>query len=385
MTWVARLLRHLHRVFDKGPQPTLAFRVGADGSDLVWEVTEDEFRTTITGGTAANLALDLHVHTVASLAAAIAAAPGYTIHYTNAEVADLAAIALIEGSASVNASNGDHVRAFTNPLWAYLKAAGYQIRDAQAQVGEMLAQLVVTQADGEWADLWGRHYLVPRVTGEADGTYTRRIIQETLRPKVNQIALEQILSEVLGSTVTVREPWKERFIPGRSQLSGPHRLQNGDFYIYNTLEVQFSGERAVVASVAMRAKAAGVLLWYHQFVELTPVAGPAAAALAAEIQELLQMLIVAGAIGPRSYASGGTVYDEWGGAYSNVSTFSATRLYTILGVGTGSANLPLHAGADWLPDFLGGLGYTAGSAQIDVDEEFFEPLDAVLIEVAQVA
>lgn len=382
-TGVAKLLSYLNRVFDKTPDSALAFRLNADGTSLVWTVTETEFTTTVTGGTAQPLTLPLSGYTIATLAAYLAAQPGYTVLSLNSEVSGRSARTLVPGTNTQQASNGDHLYAFRSPLWSYLAASTEQLNDAHTQIWEMLAQLIVTEADGEWADHWGTYYKVARRTGEADADYTARIIYETLRPKSNALAMETVLEDAGLQQVDVREPWKERFIPSRSRLSGPHRIQNADFYWYNVLEVCYVGDDALARELAEMSKPAGTRMWYCADLIDTPLSANAVDALAAFREKFESSVIVTGAIGPRSYNSGGTVYDEWGNPYSGVTEFTETRLYTVNTRGTAGATIPLHAGAVWLIPFLEGLGYLAGDTELAVTEHFYEPLDSVGTSFAQ--
>lgn len=382
MTWIDRLLRHLHRVFDQTPGAVLAFRIAADGDGLVWAVTEDVFSTEATGGTGANLSLALAEHTIGSLVDAIASSAGYSIVYSNADVLDISAKALIAGTGDVATSNGDHVTSFSNPLWSFLGAWGVHLRDAKAQVEQMLRQMVSTQAEGEWADHWGGYYRVPRNAGEADAIYTARMIAEILQPKANHLALEAILEPSAGAPVTVREPWKERFRLDSSRLDGLHHIQDGEFYNLNVLEIVSTSERSTLAPLAERNKAAGTRLWYRRIVEFDT--GPADVLLALfEAGAYPQMLIDMGAIGPRSYYGGGTVYDLLGVAYTGRATYYPGHLYIILAVGTGLETIPAVAGGEWEIADLDSLGYVSGVTVLDVEEQFYAPVDAVGFEHTQ--
>lgn len=381
MTWVDRLLGHLHRVFNREPGAALAFRVNADGTGLTWTVTDELFTTVVTGGVLAqDLSLSLDGKTIGELAQEIAAQPGYTTLSVNADVADLAAKALIEASNTAESSNGDHVYAYTSLLWAFLRAFGYELRDAKTQIGEMLTQMVTPDAEGEWADHWGTYYKVPRLTNETDAVYAARIIAEVLRPKSNAIALENMLSEAVGEDVTVREPWKELFIVGQSAPSGADKIHDGFFFAYCTLELRSQAGRSLLRDIATRNKAAGIKLWFRRD---TVMELDSTGSLVGMFADQYELPLDSGSVPAQSYNNGNPVYDEWGNQYIQ-TTYSATPLYVVLAAGTpGADTIPIHAGAHWLISFLQGLGYMAGDTELAVEQKFLEPPDSIQMQVVQ--
>lgn len=281
-----RILRHLHRVFDKQPGTETALVVTSDAPELVWTIAGHQLTLTPTAHTligfddagvdwsdagvdwgtsdwyAGSLVIDLTQYTIGGLAAHIGAQPGYSVDYT--AHAAISARALVDGTASSLESNGSHLRIATRALWALAGAYASELDAAEAQIAEALVQLILPQAEGEWADLWGSYYGVARLDGEADGPYTLRILREVLRPRLNRYALENILEEDTGAPATIFEPWLQLFRLDDidSTLSGSHKLHDGRYWAYATIDVHSPVSLDQTRPLIARNKAAGVLDYY---------------------------------------------------------------------------------------------------------------------------
>ena len=151
------LLGHLHGVFDPDPAPVLALRVRhADGA--TWAVAGDTL--TLHGGDTPSV-WDLNDYSLATLATALTAA-GFEVVYLNPAVSHLSALTLLEGAGDQGNSNGDHLSIFTAPLAVLLAALGQALGEGRAAIAAALAQLILPQATGEWADLFGEIFGIPR-------------------------------------------------------------------------------------------------------------------------------------------------------------------------------------------------------------------------------
>lgn len=205
MQLTKRLLSFFHRVFNKDPKPFLAFRLNCDGIGLTWSVSNARLTTTPVGGTAASLDLDLTQYTLAELVNFLAAQTGYTVPYSDtSQFSLLGARVLMDGSGNVNASNGDHLYAYTSVLWAYIEANAAELQAAETQIKNMLLQMSTTTAEDIWLDELGSYYAVPRIQGEVDSVYGPRIIASVLRPLGNNVAIEaalRVINEGLPATV----------------------------------------------------------------------------------------------------------------------------------------------------------------------------------------
>ncbi len=140
---------------------------------------------------------------MAGAAQFIAAQTGWTIASSNADIAGSSALVLFDQSGSSDVSNGDHVLAYTNPLWAILKTFEFELRLAKAQIPNMLAQMETTTAQGEWLDFLANYYDQTRQSGEGDPVFAPRVIAEVLRPRGNNISIAKAVTAQIGQPVQV--------------------------------------------------------------------------------------------------------------------------------------------------------------------------------------
>lgn len=259
------LIPHLHRIFDLYPDPVLVLRVRADPDDLAWSVVGDTLTLTPAGGDP--VVFDLSVMTLSELADAIQGA-GFTLAYESEDHGHVLAAALVDGSGTAFASNGDHLTLTTNPVLFVLDALGVLLAAAHDDLLLALAEMAPLNADGEWADLWGHHLGTQRRDGEADADYTQRIFFEILRPRNNRFALEVTLTEIAEVPVSIFEPWTRvlhgsGYAPGLSQ----DRLRDAWYWTHGIIEVS-GADRALVQAMADKHRSAGVQVRYRQPVHL---------------------------------------------------------------------------------------------------------------------
>lgn len=258
MTVLQRLLKYPHAaVFDKRPGSALAFRLQhPDGA--TWSIA-DGVMVASTGGNQFTYALS--GRTVASLCAALTG-DGFQISGTSSAMSALTALVLIEGEGGYAVSNGDQVHGFTSLLWVILSAYAGEVSEAGVQVGQALRQMVMTQSEGVWLDLWGALYSVPRNPGEIDAQYAERIPKEAFRVRVNKYGIEQAIFDATGFDVRLEEPWREIFKLDDSLLSGPHKIYDGENVGYHLIRPEARGyvDWASVLRVIDRNRAAGVLV-----------------------------------------------------------------------------------------------------------------------------
>ena len=269
-----RLLKYPHRaVFDPSPQSELALRVrnpegltwhvagdvlrlitgqslNWDGSQTFdggydWGLTQREYR--LVGKTVGQLADELRAH-------------GHDLVYENPALSSRGAQVLISGSGDQDATNGDHLNAYTSLMWGVLGSYAIEVDEAGYQVGQALRQMVMTQSEGLWLDVWAALYGVPRRQDETDADLHARIPQEVFRIRVNGLAIEQAVTDVAGQRVTVDEPWKRMFHLSESALSGVDHLHDGEYYTYHVIQpVGVPGtDWSKVIPVLERNKAAGI-------------------------------------------------------------------------------------------------------------------------------
>lgn len=256
-TTLQRLLKHPHAaVFDKDPLAELVLRVSHAGGSS-WVVAAGVL-TVVAGGE--EFTYQLAGYTVSTLANAMQA-DGLSVTRVNSQYGHLSALALVEGASDQWLSNGDHLRVFTSLLWALLQGYSREVDAAQEQIRQALLQMVIATAEGEWLDLWGTLYGVPRMTGESDAALRLRIPREAFRLRSNPRAIEAAIKELTGKDVVILEPWRDVFTLDQSVLSGPDKMQDGErvgpFLIqpYSGVPIDWSD----VLPIIERNRPAGVL------------------------------------------------------------------------------------------------------------------------------
>lgn len=257
-TALQRLLKYPHAaVFDKAPGADLALRIRhPDGAK--WLVADEVM--TVTAGALERI-YPLAGRTFGSLAAALQD-DGFEVPTLSTQWMTRSALAAVEGSGDQAASNGDHIYAFTSLLWAVLSGYAGETREAGLQVVQALRQMVLTDAEGEWLDLWGKLYNEPRRSGEVDADYAPRIPKEAFRIRVNALAIEQAIKDHTGKDVAIEEPWGSMFRLDESALSGSHRFYNGEYVGFHLIR-PVSRESIAwddVLAVIERNRAAGVIV-----------------------------------------------------------------------------------------------------------------------------
>lgn len=257
-TTLQRLLKHPHAaVFDKSPVPELALRL-RHANNVQWGIAEGLLTATV-GAVVSTY--DLRTLTVAQLADDLQG-DGFEVLSLSQSMSGLSAMVLVEGSGAQLESNGDRIEGFTSLLWALLSSFTGELRDAKTQIGYALDQMVITQAEGEWLDLWGALYAEPRRVDESDADYAPRVPREAFRERVNALAIEKAILDATGEDVRIREPWKYTFILDESTLSGPHRMYDGETIGYHLIQPVATDnvDWAKVLPVVHRNRAAGVLV-----------------------------------------------------------------------------------------------------------------------------
>lgn len=202
MLLTQKLLRLLNSVFDKDARAFTAFRIRHESGRLRWRI-EDRVLTGSVDGVGL-FEVSLAGYTIRTLLEHLATLPGITvISRVSTEQFGLSAGALMDQSGDQASSNGDQVLAFTSLLWAYLEAMAVELREARRQIDEALLQMSAKTAEAEWLDEWGGYFGFPRKGGEADAAYSKRIVEEILRPRGNNKAIEIGLRDVFGQDCEV--------------------------------------------------------------------------------------------------------------------------------------------------------------------------------------
>ncbi|MDP3327214.1 hypothetical protein [Parvibaculum sp.] len=207
MRLTKKLLRFLNRVFDTEPSPFLALRLEYAGDGLSWVIQDGVFTATPDGEVVVPLEIALADYTLQSLADFISDQDGYTVAYIDGSPKkNLSALMLLDGSGDLAVTNGGHLYGFESLLYSYFEANAVELALAEQQIAAMPQQMNVNDASGYWLDVLGDYYGVLRssvvvsseVVPEPDWIYGPRIIQEVLRPRSNNIALEMAIKAATG-------------------------------------------------------------------------------------------------------------------------------------------------------------------------------------------
>lgn len=224
MSTLKRLLGSLHEaVFDTSPDKGIAFFVRhPDG--VSWAVSEEKLTATVNGY---SKTYDLSQFTVGQLAGQMTI-DGFQVANLQPEFAGLSASVLLEGSGNTRDSNGDRLYAFRDLLRALFGGYARELRAAKAAKAEALKQMVITQAEAEWLNLWGALYNTPRPAGMTDAKYQPLIPAEAFRLRVNGYAIEKAIFDLTGQVVHIEEPWNDMFRLDSSRLSSLHKFYDGN-------------------------------------------------------------------------------------------------------------------------------------------------------------
>ncbi len=192
-----KLLQYLHGAFDKDPGARVALRFRYDGA-MTWRIAGRTLSTLTVGGSGSDMSIPLADLTIADLASLIAQQSGYSIVFVDMDLARRGAASLLDGESDQAASNGDALYAPELTAYHILDALSVELEVAKAAIPPMLEQLSIRTASADWLDEIGSYYGLARRAGEIDENYSRRIVADTLRPKGNNIAVEEAIRALLG-------------------------------------------------------------------------------------------------------------------------------------------------------------------------------------------
>lgn len=235
-----KLLSRLTRQFDRTPASVLGLRLSYQGG-MTWEISDDVLTTTVADG-GQSLSVDLSQFTVYTLANYLAAQPGYSILYIdNTGLGSLSALALVEGRGDIFQSNGDHLYVATNPNWALMNSFSAELELAQRMIELLPSEMATTTADGEWLDLLGSYYAVPRQLGEADYQFSPRIPAEVILPRQNNTAIALALQKATGQPAACNDARvygnPEPRFDGLIKFDGSHLYNASAARIFNLFDI----------------------------------------------------------------------------------------------------------------------------------------------------
>ena len=259
MSWISeRLFKELPSSFDRDPRAIPGFALNYDGQAWV-TISQRELRVFTTGGTGGDFVLTLDNKSLAQVVAELNAQPGCTASLLVAE-STLSALSLVEVERQSLAVDAQFA-CFTSLLWRVLMPLVWALHDGVVfQERAALQSASIWSAEVAWLQYWGELYgQAQRKLAETDAVFAARIIHEVIRPKLNGLALEQIIEEDLGVQARIRHLYLEAWEVGTTRKG---RIA-GRKYSRTTFEVLVSDLVEGVRVVVDRTRAAGTLPYYR--------------------------------------------------------------------------------------------------------------------------
>jgi hypothetical protein len=200
MKLTSKLYGYLYRSFSSGAGD---FRVlsFSGTSAIKWRILDTLMVVEHGAGVST---FDLSTVTIYQLQHRIDRLSALSVSYYDPQAGNLSAMCLLDGSGSAGAGETVELFAFSSLVWTFLDAASKALKAAKTNIETMPAQMSIKSAEDEWLDELGGYYGVPRNNGEVDAGYGARIIYEVLKPKNNNISIEEAVRHSLGQRFPVR-------------------------------------------------------------------------------------------------------------------------------------------------------------------------------------
>jgi hypothetical protein len=121
-----------------------------------------------------------------------------TVSNLNLALSGLTVSALVEGEFDLFTSTTNSIMASTSLLWSIFRPLAYVLEDAKGDVEVAIRQLGFITAQGDFLDYWGKIFNVSRYLNEPDYEYSIRLLWETVKPRLNNVAIENIIKQGVG-------------------------------------------------------------------------------------------------------------------------------------------------------------------------------------------
>src|SRR5579872_2546649 len=198
------LLARLNSVFTKDPQSLAAFQIKPPAQCKL--IIED--RTFSIVAVENSLALfsisfddpydSIKSITIRQLYNALIASKAVSVQNLNIALSGLGLTALVEGTFDLYTTNFSNVNASTSLLWSIFRPLAYVLEQAKGDLEIAIQQLGFITAQGDFLDYWGTIFNISRYPNEPDYEYSTRLLWETVKPRLNNVALENILKQGIG-------------------------------------------------------------------------------------------------------------------------------------------------------------------------------------------
>lgn len=193
-----KLLNNIHPGINKDPQSSPALNITGSGTVII-----DKDIMQISGGSSAQY--DLKGYTLGSLMSAINSVSGLSA--TCYAPTNLSALVLIKGTYAMNTT----ISMFNSFLWQLMKPVAVELLKALGAEGQAILEMVMTTSEGAWLDSFGELFNVVRESGEPDSMYATRIFNLSVGVRVNNIAIQKVLSDVQYQNTAIQDSGSASF------------------------------------------------------------------------------------------------------------------------------------------------------------------------------
>lgn len=194
-----RVIGRLPRIFNKDPKSIGAVTINYAGTDAVAIIGPQAVKLILPDVV---ITVPLEGLTLQGLVNTLNATGKVSAALVSSEYATLLAVGLIEDNVVLDGTV--KLQYPTSVLHSELKTYGFVIDEQTQHISQAERELYMDTADGMWQDYWIRdHFGINRLDGEIDDQYFDRAKYEILSIKLNNKALEKLISHASGIKVSV--------------------------------------------------------------------------------------------------------------------------------------------------------------------------------------
>jgi hypothetical protein len=145
----------------------------------------------------------------------------------------------------------------------FLGAEAINVNGTDLRSQRALLELLLDQAAGRWLDFWGYLFRLERKLDETDIPYRARIIKETIRPRMNELAIEDVLNDDdLTRYAKVFTPLtKVVFASQRGTMSTGWHIADGRYWHGCVIDIESDNYNSMLDYLVSKNRAAGILAW----------------------------------------------------------------------------------------------------------------------------
>lgn len=128
-------------------------------------------------------------------------------------------------------------------LGAVLTAMDRELNAVHVDILKLKAEFNLNTSTTLWLDEHGSWYGVPRLLQESDEDYRKRIWKEITKGRLTIPSIISAIEELLykGSSVSIKEPYRNIFKLSESKLSEDHWIQDGIYVSHGVIDIVING------------------------------------------------------------------------------------------------------------------------------------------------